>query len=532
MTVPMTDMAELALSSKAWPFQEAEKLLKRLKGGAPEKGYVLFETGYGPSGLPHIGTFNEVARTSMVRRAFEELTGLPTKLICFSDDMDGLRKVPDNVPNKDMLAANLGKPLTAVPDPFGTHDSFGAHNNARLKAFLDTFGFDYDFYSATDCYKSGRFDSTLLKLAGVYDKVINVILPTLGEERRKTYSPFLPVCPKTGVVLQVPVTVLDGAEGLIAFEDSEGERQEVRVTGGTVKCQWKVDWAMRWDALDVDYEMAGKDLIESVKLSSIIRRILGGQPPEGFNYELFLDEKGEKISKSKGNGLSIEEWLRYASPESLAFYIFQSPKKAKRLYFDIIPKAVDDYYTALEKYTGEDSAARYKSAVWHIHGGHVPSDTLPVSFALLLNLVSAAHAEDKAKLWSFVSRYAPGATAAAYPALDRLMDYALKYYEDFVRPNKAYRLPDTETELSAFAALKHRLEALDPGEHDAETIMTEVYSAGKDAGFENLRDWFKACYEVLLGQPQGPRMGGFIALYGIPETLSLIDTVLAGKALD
>ncbi len=526
----MTGNIDLALASKAWPFQEAEKLVKRYKQTPPEKGYVLFETGYGPSGLPHIGTFGEVARTTMVMRAFQEISDIPTKLICFSDDMDGLRKVPTNVPNPDQLAAAIGKPLTQVPDPFGTHASFGAHNNARLQAFLDQFGFEYEFYSATDCYKSGLFDETLLKICRLYDKVINVVLPTLGEERRQTYSPFLPLCPDTGIVLQVPVRVEDPDAGVISFENEAGKRFETNVTGGKVKCQWKVDWAMRWDALDVDYEMAGSDLIESVKLSSIIRRILGGRPPEGFNYELFLDQDGKKISKSKGNGLTIEEWLAYASPESLSLYMFQAPKKAKRLYFDVIPKAVDEYYTFVSKYQDEEEGPRYKNPAWHIHGGNVGDHKLPVTFALLLNLVSAANAEDKDTLWGFVGRYAEGATAESFPELDRLMDYAIRYYDDFVKPTKSYRLAEPQ-ERAALESLKGRLEALDPNEHDAEVIMTEVYSAGKDAQFENLRDWFKACYEILLGQSQGPRMGGFIALYGIKETLALVDKAIKGEKI-
>lgn len=513
---------DAALASKTWCFKEAEALLKRIKGKTPEKGYVLFETGYGPSGLPHIGTFGEVSRTSMVMRAFQEISDIPTKMICFSDDMDGLRKVPTNVPNPEVLEKALGKPLSKVPDPFGTHDSFAAHNNARLQAFLDQFGFEYEFLSATDCYTSGRMDETLVKICQRYEKVINVILPTLGEERRKTYSPFLPLCPKTGVVLQVPVEIIDAEKGIIAFDDSEGERQQVSVTGGAVKCQWKVDWAMRWDALDVDYEMSGKDLSESVKLSSIIRRILGGTPPAGITYELFLDEKGEKISKSKGNGLTIEQWLGYAGPESLSLYMFQSPQKAKRLYFDVIPKAVDEYLTFVGKYHEQELADRYKNPAWYIHSGDVPNTQVPVSFALLLNLVSAAGAEDKDTLWGFVSRYAEGATAAEFPYLDQLMGYALKYFEDFVLPTKSFRAP-TDQEMTAFTSLKTRLKALDPAESSAELIMTEVYSAGKDAEFDNLRDWFKACYEVLLGQSQGPRMGGFIALYGIPETLALME---------
>lgn len=524
----MTGNIDVALASKAWPFQEAEKLVKRFKDGVPEKGYILFETGYGPSGLPHLGTFGEVARTTMVMRAFQEISDMPTKLICFSDDMDGLRKVPTNVPNQELLADALGKPLTQVPDPFGTHNSFGEHNNARLQAFLDQYGFEYEFLSSTDCYKSGRFDDTLIKICQRYEKVINVILPTLGEERRQTYSPFLPLCPETGEVLQVPVEIIDAEKGIIAFESASGTRYERPVTGGNVKCQWKVDWAMRWDALDVDYEMAGKDLDESVKLSSIIRRILGGKPPEALSYEMFLDQQGQKISKSKGNGISIEEWLAYAAPESLSLYMFQAPRKAKRLYFDVIPKAVDEYYAFVDKYHGQELADQYKNPAWHIHGGEVPKAELPVSFALLLNLVAVANTEDKETLWGFVARYVEGATAEKYPTLDKLMGYAIRYYEDFVKPAKSFRMP-TEQEVKAFESLKSRLADLEAGEHDPEVIMTEVFSAGKDAEFENLREWFKACYEVLIGQSQGPRMGGFIALYGIDETIALIDEALAGK---
>lgn len=450
------DLRRLAQGSNAWPFQEAQALIKRIETGGSKKGEVLFETGYGPSGLPHMGTFGEVVRTSMVRHAFSLLSDLPTRLICFSDDMDGLRKVPTNIPNQEAMAAHLGKPLTKVPDPFGSHESFAHHNNARLCAFLDQFGFDYEFLSATDCYRSGIFDETLLKILRNYDKVISVILPTLGEERRKSYCPFLPISPKSGVVLQTPLIAMDAEAGTVTFHDEEGEAFTVPVTGGHVKCQWKVDWAMRWDALDVDYEMAGKDLIESVKLSSAIRRILGSRPPEGFNYELFLDEKGEKISKSKGNGLTIEDWLSYASPESLSLYMYHAPKKAKKLFFDVIPKTVDEYYSFIVKFHEETPEAQLKNPAWHVHLGQVPHFDMPVSFSLLLNLVSASHARDKAALWGFVSRYQKGVSAASHPELDRLMGYALTYYRDFVAPTKSFRAP-TEMERAAMEDLLIRL---------------------------------------------------------------------------
>ena len=521
---------ELAQAARAWPFEEARKLLARLErhtksGRTPET--VVFETGYGPSGLPHIGTFGEVARTSWVRRAFALMSGMSTRLISFSDDMDGLRKVPGNVPNQEMLLQHLGQPLTSVPDPFGTHTSYGAHNNARLKAFLDRFGFDYEFFSATECYKSGRFDQALLTVLAHYEKVRDIVLPTLGPDRRATYSPFLPLCPRTGRVLQVPIVEWNKAQGTIVYEE-DGTRTEVPVTGGHCKLQWKADWAMRWFALGVDYEMSGKDLISSVELSAKITRALGGDPPDGFNYELFLDENGERISKSRGNGLTIEEWLSYGPEESIALFMYQKPRAAKRLYFDVIPRAVDEYIEFLRQYRATDSTAeRLENPVWHIHDGKPPADVYPVSFALLLNLVSASNANDREVLWGFIRAYAPDANPANNPGLDRLVGYALRYYEDFVRPQKRYRAP-TEKERAALTELADALDG-NADERNGETVQNLVYEIGKRHGFEPLRDWFKALYEVLFGQSQGPRFGSFAALFGCRETATLIRRALAGE---
>jgi lysyl-tRNA synthetase class 1 len=528
----MSDLSELARTSSAWPLQEARQLLdERLKGQAPAKGYVLFETGYGPSGLPHIGTFGEVARTTWVRNAFKLLAPhLQTRLFAFSDDMDGLRKVPDNIPNKDVVAAHLGKPLTRIPDPFGTHDSFGAHNNARLRSFLDSFGFEYEFQSATDWYTSGRFDEALLQILRHYDEVISVVLPTLGEERRQTYSPFLPVCQKTGKVLQVSVVERNVDAGTIVYKDEDGSLVETPVTGGRVKCQWKCDWAMRWVALGVDYEMSGKDLIPSVELSSKICRILGGTPPMNLTYELFLDDKGQKISKSKGNGLAVEDWLKYANPESLALFMYQQPKRAKRLYFDVIPKNVDDYLTFLEKFPGQEPKAQLDSPVWHIHGGKPPREDAHLSFSILLNLASVAHSEDPSVLWHYISRYAPQATPENAPILDRLVGYAITYYRDFVKPAKKYRLASAE-EAAALADLATELRA-QPADATAEALQNVVYEVGKRHGFSELRAWFKALYEILLGQDQGPRMGSFVKLFGIAETIALLDRAARGEALE
>jgi lysyl-tRNA synthetase class 1 len=519
---------EAAEQARSWPFEEARKLLARIGGQAPDKGYVLFETGYGPSGLPHIGTFGEVVRTTMVRNAFRQVSEVPTKLFAFSDDMDALRKVPDNVPQQEMLAEHLGKPLTAIPDPFGTHPSFGQHNNARLRAFLDAFGFEYEFQSSTECYRSGRFDDALRKVLEHYDEVMAVVLPTLGPDRRATYSPFLPVDPRSGRVLQVPMIARDPEAGTVTWRDeATGLSMEVPVTGGHCKLQWKVDWAMRWAALGVDYEMSGKDLIDSVKLSSQICRILGGKPPDGFTYELFLDEKGEKISKSRGNGLTVDEWLRYAPQESLQLYMFNSPRKAKRLYFDVIPRHVDDYLTFLERFPEQDEAARLDNPAWHIHGDRPPAAEGHVSFGLLLNLAAACNSEDRAVLWGFISRYAPEATAERAPILDRLVGHALHYYRDFVKPTLRWRAP-SDAERSALEDLARELEALPEGA-SGEEIQNLVYEIGKRHGFADLRAWFKALYEILLGRDQGPRMGSFIALYGKAETVALIRRALAGE---
>jgi lysyl-tRNA synthetase class 1 len=525
-----SETRELAINSKAWPFEEARKILKRYdKAGFPEE--VLFETGYGPSGLPHIGTFGEVSRTSMVLYAFRVLTGgqVPTRLLCFSDDMDGFRKVPDNVPNKEMLQQYMGKPLTQVPDPFsGEYESFAHHNNARLRRFLDQFEFDYEFASATEYYKSGRFDDTLVKMIHAYDDIMAIILPTLGPERRATYSPFLPISERTGNVLQVPVIERNLEKATITYKDPEtGDIVETSIKGGKVKCQWKADWAMRWAALGVDYEMAGKDLIDSVTLSSKICRALGKRPPEGFNYELFLDEGGQKISKSIGNGLTIEEWLRYASPESLSLFMFQKPRTAKRLYFDVIPRHVDDYFKHLEGMQKQEPAQQLQNPVWHIHSGKPPEEGMPVPFSMLLNLVSASNASDKAVLWGFISNYSKDATPENNPILDQMVDYAIRYFEDFVRPTKSFRAPSGQ-ERKALEDLQSRLEQMAEGTSGSD-IQDMVYAVGNDHGFENLRDWFMALYQVLLGQTQGPRFGSFVALYGIRQTVDLIKNALDGS---
>mgnify|MGYP002777775291 FL=1 len=519
----MTTLREAAERSRAWPFEEARALRARLDAGPP-KDVALFETGYGPSGLPHMGTFGEVLRTSMVRRAFELLDGRPTRLVVFSDDLDGMRKVPDNVPNTEMLRLHLQEPLTSVPDPFGSFPSFGAHNNAMLRRFLDTFGFAYEFVSATDFYRSGAFDATLLRAAERYDDIMGIMLASLREERQRTYSCFLPIHPETGRVLYVPIRRVDAAEGTVTFDDAAGREWTLPVTGGHVKLQWKPDFGARWASLGVDYEMFGKDHASNAPLYDAICETLGGRAPQHMIYELFLDEDGHKISKSKGNGLSLDEWLEVAATESLSFFMFQKPRTAKRLHWDVIPKAVDDYHAALRAFPAQDEDARLQNPAWHIHGGQPPASDMVVPYAMLLNLAAVTGAEDKAVLWRYLARYAPDASPETHPGLDRAAVQAVRYVQERVKPTRARRAP-TEREAAAMADLAARLRAWD-GPADPESIQAEVYAVGNGHGFAPLRDWFRALYEVLLGTADGPRFGGFAALYGPRETAALIEGAL------
>ena len=545
----MSDLRDAAMSTKAWPFEEARRLLKRFEKAPPEKGYVLFETGYGPSGLPHIGTFGEVLRTTMVRRAFSVLSDIPTRMICFSDDLDGMRKIPGNVPNQDMLTENLHKPLTSVPDPFGEFDSFGDHNNAMLRRFLDTFGFEYEFYSATDFYRSGKFDEVLMRAAERYDDIMKIMLKSLREERRQTYSIFLPIHPETGRVLYVPMKNVDAEKGEITFDDEDGREWTLPVTGGNVKLQWKPDFGARWAALGVDFEMYGKDHSTNTPIYDGICRVLGQRPPEHFTYELFLDDKGQKISKSSGNGISIDEWLSYASTESLSYFMYQKPKTAKRMYFDVIPRAMDEYHQQLRAYATQDAKQRVNNPVYHIHQGQPPVSDMVVPFSMLLNLASASSAEDKTQMWGFIAKYAPEASAETHPGLDAAAGYAVRYFNDFVKPTKVFRAPSDQergalidlvaslrSEDVALAQIAKKNAAEGKGDMlpkvnfaDEDFLQSIVFAVGKNHGFDPLRDWFKAIYEVLLGASQGPRFGGFIALYGVEDSVKLIEQGLAGE---
>jgi len=507
--------------TNSWPFVEARKLVKERQKIYEKKGKITLQTGYGPSGLPHIGTFAEVARTTMMVNAIKQIIDIPTEIITFSDDMDGLRKIPDNVPNKEILEKNLHKPLTSIPDPFKKFTSFGEHNNEMLKNFLNKFKFNYTFKSSTDTYKKGLFNNALLLVLEKYEQIIEIILPTLGKERQKTYSPFLPICPETGKVLEVPIIEIKKKEGKIIYKNND-KKIETEIINGKCKLQWKVDWAMRWYTFDVDYEMYGKDLIESAIFSSKICQILGKKSPSGFAYEMFLDEKGEKISKSKGNGITIEQWLNYASPESLSLYMYQNPKRAKKLYADVVPKAVDEYLSCIDKFSEQDIKQRLLNPVWHVHNGNPPKEKSIMPFSVLLNLVETSNATDKDVLWKFIKKNKKDIKVSDHPILDSLIEYALKYFQDIVKPNKKYRKPN-DKEKKALQDLVKRLKDC-KDQMDPEAIQTIVYSVGKDNGYkENLREWFKVIYEIIFGDQDGPRMGFFISFFGIKESIELIN---------
>jgi len=518
-------MKNIHSESKSWPFEEARRIYEKIGGKTPAKGYVLFETGYGPSGLPHIGTFGEVVRTSFVRHAFSCLAPeIPTKMFCVSDDIDGLRKVPDNVPQQELVRANLGKPLSVVPDPFGTHESYGHNMNARLRAFLDHFGFEYEFISATEKYKSGAFDKTMLRVLEKYDEIMELMLPTLGNERQETYSPFMPIDQESGIVIDKGVKGVDKAKGTVIYLDRNGTEKEVPVTGGNCKLQWKVDFGARWYTLDVDYEIYGKDHGPNEKIYRRICEILGGVPPVNFTYEMFLSDTGEKISKSKGNGISVEDWLKYAPQESMALYMYQKPKTAKRLYFDVIPKAMDEYLAFVASYKNEDEAKRLENPAFHVHAGNVPDNNFNLTYSLLLNLASACNPDNDTVLWGFIAKYQQGLTPQNSPLLAKMIHAAINYYNDFIKQHKKYR-EATEAEKSALRELVNELKKFPTEQsHDGAALQNIVFAVGKNHGYEkNMRDWFSALYQVLLGQDQGPRMGSFIALFGIDNFVKMVE---------
>ena len=520
----MKQIKDMPDNIKVWPMQEAVGLHKHLHGTKESKDEITFQTGYGPSGLPHIGTFGEVMRTSMVRHSFEKLYGVKTNLLCFSDDLDGLRKVPENIPNRELIEQDLELPLSRVSDPFGTHNSFAEHNNSKLCEFLDSFKFEYEFVSSTKCYSEGTFNEALVQVLAKYDEVMEIMLPSLGAERKLTYSPFLPISKRSGKVLQVPTLEIDTKTYSIVYEDVDGKKVKTPVTDGNVKLQWKADWAMRWFALSVDYEMYGKDLIPSANLASKICRLLGRKAPQQFFYELFLDDQGQKISKSKGNGLSVEEWLRYGSKNSLSLFMFQKPKTAKRLYFDSIPRAVDDYHKFLETYQQQSEQDKYANPVWHLHRGSPPKSELLVSFSMLMNLAGATGSTNIETLLSFVEKYLSDKNNSMNPTMHGAMHNAINYFNDFLKSNLVFKQP-SGNERNALVELTRRLEALSEDSESSE-IQQVILDVGKINGFENNRDWFMLIYEVLLGSKSGPRLGSFFSLLGKAKTVEKLNEVI------
>ncbi len=516
--------SDLINSTSSWPFVEIRKLLKDRKGIIKKKNKITFQTGYGPSGLPHIGTFGEVSRTSMMINALNHINKINSELITFSDDLDGLRKVPENIPNDKILHNNIGKPLTSIPDPFQKYGSFGEHNNKMLIEFLKKFNFNFIFKSSTENYKKGIFNNSLERVLEKFDDIMSIILPTLGSERRKTYSPFLPICPETGKVLEIPVTEIDKKNKTLVF-DNDGKKIKTDIFNGKCKLQWKVDWAMRWFTFDVDFEMYGKDLIESAILSNKICKAMGKQPPNGFAYELFLDEKGEKISKSKGNGITIEQWLKYASPESLSLYMYQNPKRAKKLYPDVVPKAVDEYLSYIEKYEKQKDNEKLLNPVWHIHNGKPPKEKIIMPFSMLLNIVGSSNAKKKDVLWKFIKKFHKEIEPKEHKILDKLTDYAINYFKDEVEPKKKFKTPSViEREALKNLIISLKKISLDTSPEDIQTI---IYTSGKENGYkDNLRDWFKLIYEVTFGEENGPRMGFFISFFGLKETIDLMEKKL------
>jgi len=517
----------LIQSTSSWPFVEIRKLLKDRKDLIKSKNKITFQTGYGPSGLPHIGTFGEVARTTMMINALNHIQNIETDLITFSDDMDGLRKVPDNIPNDKILYENLGKPLTSIPDPFNKFDSFGEHNNEMLKDFLNKFNFKFNFKSSTENYKGGKFNNSLMRVLEKYEEIMEIILPTLRSERKKTYCPFLPICPTTGKVLEIALLEMNKKNGTVVF-DNNGKKLETQIINGDCKLQWKVDWAMRWFTFDVDFEMYGKDLTESAILSNKICKTLGKRPPNGFVYELFLDEKGEKISKSKGNGITIDQWLRYASPESLSLYMYQNPTRAKKLYSEVVPKAVDEYLSLVETFPNQEIKKQLLNPIWHVHNGNPPKEKIVMTFSMLLNLVGSSNAESKEILWKFIQRFHKDIKPENHPIFDKLTEYAINYFRDKVEPNKKYKVAN-DSEKKAFMNLAKKLESITQ-DMKPEDIQTLVYSTGKENGYEEkLREWFILIYEVLFGSKDGPRMGFFISFFGVKETIELINQKIKNR---
>ena len=523
------------MTHQEWPFIEAQRIIDRL--GKIGKTSVTAETGYGPSGLPHIGTFGEVARTSFVLQALKTLAPrIDSRIIAFSDDMDGLREVPRNLPNAEMLKEHLGKPLTSIPDPFGKEKSFAHYMNHRLREFLDSFGFEYTFASSTEQYASGVFDEGLRRVMAHYEPISELFKATIAEEKRAAWSPFFPVCENCGRVYSTRVTALDRDNFTVSYACDAplsgkyaacGHIGTASILSGGCKLGWKVDWALRWYSLGIDYEMHGEDLLESARLSSKIVKIIGGEPPELFKYELFLDEKGKKISKKIGNGISIEQWLRFAPVDSLLYIMYMKPQQAKKMGLTILPEIVDQYLELVAGYDGaEDSPVPFITRL--SKGGH--ADKLGsqkiVTYSLIIELILALNHDDPRMVRDYLLKYQPDiAGNVAY--YESLIVNALAYYREVLLPGRTAESADHQLD-AAIVVLRDELarRAAAGTEPDADELQTAVFQVAKDRDVK-MKDWFRTLYRVFLGQSQGPRIGSFIALLGYRTCIERLEAHLA-----
>ncbi len=522
------------MTYKEWPFVESRRILDRLERLG--KSSVTAETGYGPSGLPHIGTFGEVARTSFVLQALATVAPkVESRIIAFSDDMDGLRDVPKNLPNGQMLTSHLGKPLTAIPDPFGQEKSFAHYMNHRLRDFLDSYGFRYQFASSTESYASGVFDEGLRRIMGNYDAIRDLFTATIAEEKRAAWSPFFPICESCGRVYSTRVTELDTKGFRVAYAcdaplagkyGSCGHTGSTSVLGGTCKVGWKVDWALRWFSLGIDYEMHGEDLLDSARLSSKIVKILGGEPPELFKYELFLDEKGKKISKKIGNGISLEQWLRFAPVDSLLYIMYVKPQQAKKMGLPILPEILDQYLELVAEYDGaEDSPVPFISRLSHgAHAGKLEGQKT-ITYSLILELILALNQDDPRIVRDYLLKYQP-AIAGNVAYYEELIKDALAYYREVLLPSRKAEPADhlMDDTLRALRDELARLEAAGTAP-DADALQTMAFQLAKDRDVK-MKDWFRALYRVFLGQSQGPRIGSFIALLGYKDCIERLEAHL------
>ena len=528
-------------SELLWPYEEARKVAERVaryEAGRP----AIFQSGFGPSGMPHLGTMAELLRPSYVRKAFERLAqsgsiepARPARLIVFIDDMDGLRKVPENIPNRETTSFHLGEPVSRIPDPFGDcHPSFSEHMLSLLEKFLAPVEIEFELIKSTEMYGSGQFDEALKLILARHQQIIEIIAPTLREENRAGWSPVMPVCPSCGQVNSTLVTgyhperasVEFSCEKNIGGSKSCGFKGEQSVLGGKAKVGWKVDWALRWYALKVDYELYGKDLIDSARLSGQILKVLGGKPPLGFPFEMFLDEEGHKVSKSVGRGVTVDQWTRYAPIEVLKYFLLVNPRRARKLFLEAIPQYVDDYLDALRAYAAAPENER----------GNLPIDlviqrTTPrrfdseLTFGMIMNLVSALGTGDRDLIWNYLTGYDP--RIAGNPDTERmgktLMECALNVYADFIEPTKKRYLPEAN-ERDQLRALMEFL--VGNSGATAEEIEKKIYDLGRE-NYDKPGKIFPLLYRVLLGQERGPRLGAFIKLATPQRMIEILNNSLA-----